>query len=411
MEQLSENQFGYQTGKGTVDAVYRLVNTISEAKDVGQYTGVAYLDLRKAFDCVHHGVLLNRLKKLGLAPNILAWLHDYLDGRSQCTCFGNASSSVSSVKFGVSQGSVLGPLLFVYYLDSVVTCVGGCGITMYADDIALYTSHKKFNVIEERLQRALDGVWSWCEGSKLTINAQKSKSVLYASCSRSPVDHCLNISMGGDRLASVQCYTYLGVPLDSRLTFEPAIAELSKKVNNRLFNLAKIRMLISLSTALVIYKTSIATLFDYASFFYVAASGENLLKLQRLQNRGLRTCLNTNNRVHTVDELHSKGKIQKLDRRWDELMLTLMRKYYSKNQAIAGEECVSGDVAVTRGAVKKLFPLKRPNTQGYKKSPVYRGNMLWNVQPEWLKDSVTKPQFKRNLKKVSDLRAKYPTAE
>ena len=106
------------------------------------------------------------------------------------------------------------------------------------------------------------------------------------------------------------------------------MTDLSKKVNACLFNQAKIRDLITLATALIIYKTSIATLFDYASFFYSSASGDSLLKLQRLQNRGLRTCLNTSVLVHSVEVLHYVGEVAKLARRWDELMLTLMRKYY-----------------------------------------------------------------------------------
>ena len=266
-------------------------------------------------------------------------------------------------------------------------------------------SNKRVNLIEERLQRALNGVAAWCSESKLTVNADKSKCVLYASSSRCPARVDLDINMNGVPLATVPCYTYLGVPLDSGLTFETAISELSRKVNGRLFSLAKIRDLVTRNTALVIYKTSIATLFDYASFFYVAGKEDSLIKLQRLQNRGLRTCLNTSTTVYSVDGLHSEGKVQRLARRWDELMLTLMRKYYAKT---VDADPVAERSMVTRTDVKKMFGLKRPITSGYKKSPVYRGNMLWNVQPEWLKDSVSKSQFKRYLKKIDDLRAKYP---
>ena len=121
----------------------------------------------------------------------------------------------------------------------------------------------------------------------------------------------------------------MGVTLDAKLTFEKAISELTSKVNHRLFSLVKIRDMISRGTALVIYSTSIATLFDYGSFFYAAANESGLMKLQRLQNRGLRTCLNTANLVHSVEELHSEGSVLRLNRRWDELMLTLMYKKYN----------------------------------------------------------------------------------
>ena len=321
---------------------------------------------------------------------------------------GSQSSRAASVGAGVPQGSVLGPLLFVYYINSVVQEVDGCGVIMYADDIAIYSSHRNISILEERLQNALNGVYDWCVASKLTINVDKSKTVLYANSSRSPVMRPLRVLMGGWLLESVTSYTYLGVHLDSRLSYEKTISELISKVNNRLFNLTAIRPLISRGTALVIYKTSVATLFDYASFFYVAANEGLLLKLQRLQNRGLRTCLNTATCVYSVEQLHSMSSTSELSRRWDELMLTLMLKYYRRDHADWLDRVNSDTVGSLRSQSKMLFGLKRPVTEGYKRSPCYHGKMLWNVQPEWLKLSVSKGQFKRNLRQIEDLREKYP---
>ena len=216
--------------------------------------------------------------------------------------------------------------------------------------------------------------------------------------------------MDGVALECVPHYTYLGVPLDSRLTFELTIKELVKKVKGRLFNLAKISNMINRSTALIIYKTCIATLFDYASFFYAAAGENCLVRLQRLQNRGLRTCINTANRVHSVEELHTKSSMPMLARRRDELLVTLMRKYYGKSsEALAERGLDRQESRNTRASSKKLFALGRPNTEGYRKSPEYRGKMLWNVQLDWLKESTTKAQFKRNLKKVHNLRTNTQT--
>ena len=344
----------------------------------------------------------------------LAWLSDYLTNRTQRTCFGENTSKRAKVETGVPQGSVLGPLLFVYYINSLTQCVGEhVSVIMYADDIALYTSHKKLEKIEERLQTTLNAVADWCDAAKLTINAKKSKCVLYASCSRSPLSGPLAVSLGGIALERVPVYTYLGIPLDSKLTFEHAIGELTRKVNNRLFNLAKIRNLIDRGTALVIYRTSVATLFDYASFFYVAGSDTGLQKLQRLQNRGLRTCLNTANHVYHVDELHSMSGTSMLERRWDELLLTLMLKFYKAEYPEGGPDHDVSSLAdrSLRSDSKMLFSMRRPITQGYKKSPAYRGRMLWNVQPEDLKQSISKAQFKRKLKTVVDFREKYPSRQ
>ena len=101
------------------------------------------------------------------------------------------------------------------------------------------------------------------------------------------------------------------------------------------------------------------------------------------------------------------SKTQYLSRRRDELMLTLMYKLYHRSAA-ADADPRPRAAHGTRSENKKLFQLRRPVTESYKRSPVYRGNMLWNVQPEWLKDNHTKAQLKRNLKRVDNLREKYP---
>ena len=120
-----------------------------------------------------------------------------------------------------------------------------------------------------------------------------------------------------------------------------------------------------------------------------------------------RICLNTAQNVYTVDELHEMSKTSRLSRRWDELLLTLMRKYYLADEGVAAAPApVEG--RTLRSDSKMLFALKRPITEGYKKSPTYRGRMLWNVQTEDLKLSLSKAQFKRKLKLIVNLREKYP---
>ena len=106
-------------------------------------------------------------------------------------------------------------------------------------------------------------------------------------------------------------------------------------------------------------------------------------------------------------ELHDMSKTSRLSRRWDELLLTLMRKYYLADEGVvAAPAPVEG--RTLRSDSKMLFALKRPITEGNKKSPTYRGRILWNVQTEDLKMSLSKAQFKRKLKLIVNLREKYP---
>ena len=136
---ISENQWGFTPGKSTVTALLSTFNSVYQFLEQGCDVALLFLDLHKAFDSVPHVPLLQHLKNIGLDHHILQWVMSYLLNRKQYVVVEGASSDITSVVSGVPQGSVLGPLLFLTYLNSVNSLVltEGTQITMYADDILL----------------------------------------------------------------------------------------------------------------------------------------------------------------------------------------------------------------------------------------------------------------------------------
>ena len=183
---LSERQYGYRPGRGTGDAIFAFLNDIYENRDRGHLTGACFLDLKKAFDCVHHSYLIEILGKLGLHDSALNWLMSYLTGRSQYTKIGNQTSTLSLVPFGVPQGSVLGPLLFIVYINDITSRLDGCKYYLYADDLVVYSSTNRVPLIQERLQQAIHNIGHWCCEKRLTINTDKTKIAWFGSTHKLP---------------------------------------------------------------------------------------------------------------------------------------------------------------------------------------------------------------------------------
>ena len=160
-ELLSLNQFGFREKLSTAVALARFTDTILDNMDDGQLTGVAFLDLSKAFDTVNHSRLILKLKSIGFSSHVCEWFESYLTHRCQVTVVDNYKSSVKPVNVGVPQGSILGPLLFIIYVNNLPNCITSCKISMYADDTVIHYSSKSDKSIETKLNEDLLNVHKW----------------------------------------------------------------------------------------------------------------------------------------------------------------------------------------------------------------------------------------------------------
>ena len=214
-----------------------------------------------------------------------------MKNRKQRVFINNTYSDYSSIECGVPQGSILGPLSFLVYINYLRNCLTYTKSYLYADDtvlvescIDLYTSHL-------HLQSDLDNIANWSKGNKLTINIKKNKSMIFRTQNGIKNVNLPDLKLDGETIEYVKQYKYLGITLNSTLSFKSQIQNTIKIVAHKISLLQKIRHFITRDAAITLYKTMILPYLDYGDVILHELSNNLLGKFQKLQERALKICI------------------------------------------------------------------------------------------------------------------------
>ena len=239
---VTDNQWAYRNGHSTELLLAHLTETWRHAVDSGLVAGVAFVDFRKAFDCVNHEILLNKLQcRFGIRGPLLAWLTSCLTSRSQYTVLNGQRSILSHVTSGVPQGSVLGPTLFFLYTSDLVEFVQSATVYMYADDTTVYCIGESIDEVSATLNQSLKELYAWCSINRLTPHPKRSECMLiHRGSFTGPLPP---IFLGGYFLNWVKYSRLLGVDIDNKLSWTSHVSDLKKNFANKLSLIEKCRFL------------------------------------------------------------------------------------------------------------------------------------------------------------------------
>ena len=247
-----------------------------------------FVDLEKAFDTVHHDILCDKLNFYGLRGNINALLRSYLSDRKQFVSLNGFCSEVRDVTCGVPQGSSLGPLLFLLYINDFRLCLEKTSCGHFADDTFIIYNSKKPRTIENGVNFDLKRVTEWLRLNKLSLNAAKTELIFFHS-RRRPLEYgSIYIKFNGVRLTPVDHVKYLGVYLDSYLSWEYHIHELSKKLSRANGILSKLRYNVPRGVLLQVYYAVFYSHLIYGCNVWGLASDEMISKIEVLQRKCVR---------------------------------------------------------------------------------------------------------------------------
>ena len=394
---ISCNQSGFRSLHSTATALLEATDNWAFNIDKGNVNAVIFLDLKKAFDTVDHSILLSKLKAYGVGSNSFNWFKSYLDNRMQ-KCFVNGSLSDSQpLTCGIPQGTILGPLLFLLYINDLPNCLANAHPRMYADDTHLTFASNDVAHLEENMNDDLDKITEWLAANNLTLNSSKTEFMLIGSRQRlNTFNRLPSFTIDGNSIKQVEFTKSLGVYIDENLTWNTHIRHISKKIASCIGTLKRSRSFVPFETLLCIYNTLVQPHFDYCSVVWGNCNKSLSIKLQKLQNRAARI-LTSSSYDANADDLFVKLGWQKLNLQRDLKTATMV---YKSLNGLAPDYLKS--MFTNRSAIstyslrncegKLAVPL--PRTNFLKNSFSYNGALLWNSLPINLRQAQSLASFK-----------------
>ena len=226
---IDKNQFGFLPGKSTHEAIFKVVHYIYNALNNRKLTGMLLLDIAKAFNCISHEILYTKMFAAGFDKTVIQWFRTYLHRTQQVGIY-NMLSDIIPVTHGIAQGTVSGPILFIFYINDIFKCTKYVKMSLYADDCIMFLSGNDWNVIHRRMQRDFDSVIDWTFCNNLRLNQEKTHSIIFGSKLRiSNIQDQVQFCTSGKKVKFVKNQSYLGITLDSTMSLMALVKSVKKK--------------------------------------------------------------------------------------------------------------------------------------------------------------------------------------
>lgn len=387
-DHLDKNQFGFTKKIGCIDALTEVLDYVRDNKSKKFLSSAFYLDITKAFDTVNHQILIEKLKNFGFQDNALALLQSYIENRAINVFCNNEFSDQKLVNIGVPQGSVLGPTLFLVYINDLahtLNKIENCKTVLFADDTTIICREKDQNKLNDLLQTVINTAKSWFDMNRLSLHSGKTRLMHFYNSSFDTVQIDGKPIPLVHKNLSERTYKLLGINVDNNLSFHDHVETLCKKLNQYIYGLRRIRYHVNEKARKNYFYAFIHSNSTYCSSIW-ATSKRNIDKINKIYKKGLRLISNTHT-LHTTP----------LCKKYDILPFDLTLKQITHVQAF--KNIFSGKISLaTSSRLREKKIAINPSTSG--------GNLIlseqtqsWNHLPIELRQIDKISSFKKESKK------------
>ena len=395
-EILYKRQYGFRHNHSTYMAVLDFIKDLNNAIDDNMYTAGIFMDLSKAFDTIDHDILLHKLYHYGFRGISYKWFENYLSNRKQFVSFNGAQSSNEHVICGVPQGSILGPLLFIVYMNDICNTSTLLSFILFADDTTVCYSDSNVKRLCETMNRELKEVVNWFKCNKLSLNATKTNLMFFGTPHQTNnITNDNHIYLDGCKLTRVYEAKFLGITLDHNLTWRSHINSICKTCCRNIGVLNKLKHFLPKPNMYQLYCTLILPFLTYGILLWGNANRNSLDRIVKLQKRAVRIITNSSYLSHTKP-LFEKFNMLDVHQLYKKELGIFMYKYHNgllprsfDNVFINMKSIHNYD---TRGKDNYRAEVHRLN------NGLSLGPRLWNSLPKEMKEANCLSKFKTGIK-------------
>ncbi len=403
---LYRHQYGFRKDHSTIHPIIQLLNHIADNNDktTKDLTVSVFLDLSKAFDTIPHSALLKKLDHYGIRGITNTWFKSYLSDRVQFLNFNGTKSSNQPVNCGVPQGSILGPILFIIFINDL-HYASNLDLLSFADDTTVYASGYQINELIEFMNMELENIFHWFCANKLQLNTSKSRYIIFGPPRGLPLHLTRELMINNEIIDRIQntggekSIKFLGIHLDEHLTWDCHTSYICKRISQSLYIINRVKHFLPYRALRTLYFSLVHSYINYG--FQIWGNSQHIGKLFLLQKRAIRTINKSPYRSHT-EPLFKSSMVLKVEDLYKAEVVLFMYKFHNNLLPISFTDFhiskSSSMSMVTRQSGQML--MDRPRTNFSSRLPKHNFPKIWNSIDTNIKLSNSKHIFTKKMKSM-----------
>ena len=295
---LNQSQYGFLKNLSTDQAILELQDRIVKSIASKKWCSGIFLDMSKAFDTLNHDILLSKMFHLGIRGTPLQWFKNYLYARCQYVEYKQKKSENLNVLCGVPQGSILGPLLFLIYINDINDHLNDCSVILFADDTTLLFTDEDLKNVVQNMNTTLDNIYRWLCVNKLSLNIEKTNYIIFHNAQRK-LPFKPKVQIDDKEISMVQFTKFLGVYIDNNMNWKKHISIITNKCLKLMSVLCRLKNLLPCSILYTIYKSLFIPTITYGISAWGNSIGKEIKRLKEIQKKTIRIICKAKYNSHT----------------------------------------------------------------------------------------------------------------